>query len=494
MGTITSIGSFAFNGGPGFDTMHIFNDNSASGYGHYVSPSGNFSVIRNSNAATIGMPWSNVERIVANGSAFADAFAVWGSDPGVAYELNGLGGNDTYNFGSIVTVTLQTNRGAFSINGGTGDDVINLNYADDTVGRTFHLAHNSFGATPGDNVFGLGGSLHFTSINGSINITAGSGADTVYARPNATAAVTINGANPTVAPGDQLTLALAGALNYVVNGTPASGNVTSTNLRTLTWSNFETGPTIDAVAPSVNSTNFLFDGNTLPNAPHRLVVEFSENVGASLAVTDFQILNLTTSQTIAPANLALSYSSGTNRATITFPGLPGQILPDGNYRLTINAGDVSDGAGNTMLSNYVFDQNFWFFNGDLNRDRTINGLDFNILAPNFAQSPRIWSQGDLNYDGVVNGLDFNILAPKFATSLPAPFARPGENPPTGGGSGGDSRGGMMRWGTGPGSAPLGGSTGSSGAGILAPLGFKTPVTPFGDERIGLPTDGGGIVL
>jgi hypothetical protein len=57
--------------------------------------------------------------------------------------------------------------------------------------------------------------------------------------------------------------------------------------------------------------------------------------------------------------------------------------------------------------------------GDANLDGQVNGLDFNLLAPNFGQ-PGVftWIQGDFNYDGIVNGLDFNLLAPNFGL---APF-------------------------------------------------------------------------
>ena len=41
--------------------------------------------------------------------------------------------------------------------------------------------------------------------------------------------------------------------------------------------------------------------------------------------------------------------------------------------------------------------------------------DFNVLAANFGQSPRDFTQGDFNYDGTVNLDDFNILASRFGT-------------------------------------------------------------------------------
>ena len=55
--------------------------------------------------------------------------------------------------------------------------------------------------------------------------------------------------------------------------------------------------------------------------------------------------------------------------------------------------------------------------GDANHDRRVNVNDFAILASNFGQSNRVFSQGDFNYDGRVNVLDFGILASRFGMTL-----------------------------------------------------------------------------
>jgi hypothetical protein len=65
--------------------------------------------------------------------------------------------------------------------------------------------------------------------------------------------------------------------------------------------------------------------------------------------------------------------------------------------------------------------------GDPNNDGRVNLDDFNIIAANFGQSNRDYSQGDLDYSGNVNLNDFNILAGRFGAVLaaPAPDAVPG---------------------------------------------------------------------
>ncbi len=165
---------------------------------------------------------------------------------------------------------------------------------------------------------------------------------------------------------------------------------------------------IDAVNPTV-----LTDTYTYQTSPHKLDVQFSENVSASLATSDFVVHNVTTNTTIPSGQFTLGYSVGTNTATLTYIG--GTFLPDGNYTLTINAANVTDAAGNPLPANHVFP--FFFMMADFDHNGNVNLNDFNILAANFGQSPRNFTQGDADYNGVVNLLDFNILAARFGSSL-----------------------------------------------------------------------------
>jgi subtilisin-like proprotein convertase family protein len=217
------------------------------------------------------------------------------------------------------------------------------------------------------------------------------------------------------------------------------------------------GTPIDSAAPNL-TTNFEFE------TQQRLVLDFDENVAPSLTASDLIIENLTTSQTIPIGNLSLQWDHATNNAYVTFLNQPNGILPDGNYRLTIPGGSVTDIWNNAMG---VHEYTFFVKAGDATRDGTVNGLDFNILAANFGQSPRTFSQGDFNYDGIVNGLDFNILAAAFGTSLPPSLGRPGVAPPAEG-----PGGGMLRWGT--------GGTGSSIGGLSA---RSSPALPFSDTPV-----------
>jgi hypothetical protein len=181
---------------------------------------------------------------------------------------------------------------------------------------------------------------------------------------------------------------------------------------------------VDTVAPTVDASRFAY-----ATAPHALSFDFSENVGASLSVADLVLQNLTTSTTIPSASISLDYDAGTNAATFAFPGFANGILPDGRYRATLGAAGITDRAGNALAANHVFE--FTFLIGDANADGQVNLSDFNILAANFGQSPRDFTQGDFTYNGTVNLDDFNLLASRFGASVaPASVTgRPGSSLP-----------------------------------------------------------------
>src|SRR5262249_283279 len=141
---------------------------------------------------------------------------------------------------------------------------------------------------------------------------------------------------------------------------------------------------------------------------------FSENVQQSLAVSDIAVNNLTTGGSVPDAQKQISYASATNVATLSFTS----VLADGNYQDQIPAANVTDAAGNPLSADNSF--SIFFLNADANRDRVVNGLDFNALASNFGRTGRNFGQGNFNYDSLVNTLDFNLLASNFAKALPQP--------------------------------------------------------------------------
>jgi hypothetical protein len=170
----------------------------------------------------------------------------------------------------------------------------------------------------------------------------------------------------------------------------------------------------DAIAPNVVTAEFHY-----LSAPQSVRLTFSKNVAASLTVGDVELKNLKTGATIPAANTALSYDGTANVATFTFPGYAYGALPDGDYRATLGAGSVTDGSGNALAADFTYD--FFFMNGDANRDRKVEFGDLVILAQNYnTAGGRTFDLGDFTYDGNVDFNDLVVLAQRYNTALPAP--------------------------------------------------------------------------
>ena len=172
---------------------------------------------------------------------------------------------------------------------------------------------------------------------------------------------------------------------------------------------------LDVTAPQATSSAFAYS-EPLPNPPHQVRFTFSEHVGASLSANDLTVTRLDDNSTIPAASIAVSYRAQGNQASFRFPGLPGGVLPDGNYRAVLSGAGVADAFGNPLGSDVIVD--FFVFSGDANRDRTVGIADFSVLAANF-NNPGVFADGDFNYSGMVEIGDFSILASRFNTSLPA---------------------------------------------------------------------------
>jgi hypothetical protein len=165
---------------------------------------------------------------------------------------------------------------------------------------------------------------------------------------------------------------------------------------------------IDAVAPFVLSSQYDFEHN-------QILLSFSENVLASLQTSDIQVQPRSGGGSILPSSF--TWDTDTNTAVFSFAAM----LPNGNYQLLISQGAVEDGSHNALEAAYLWqDDSFFAFAGDATRDRVVNALDFNIVAANFGQTGKTFSQGNFNRDGVIDSNDFAALASAFGAQLPAP--------------------------------------------------------------------------
>lgn len=170
--------------------------------------------------------------------------------------------------------------------------------------------------------------------------------------------------------------------------------------------------TIDTTPPTLVSAP-IFDFNL---GAHSISYTFSESVVASLSAGDLVLMRLDDNSTTPAGSIQLVYSA--NKATFTFPGYSNGDLPDGNYRATINAGDVTDAAGNPLGANSVLD--FWVLAGDVNRDRSVSFADLVTIAQNYGKGGQTYSTGDLNGDGSVGFADLVMVAQNYGKNLPAP--------------------------------------------------------------------------
>jgi hypothetical protein len=165
--------------------------------------------------------------------------------------------------------------------------------------------------------------------------------------------------------------------------------------------------TTDTYAPTVQGRFWVAASPTL-------VLQFSEDVGGSLTASDLKIVNVN-DPSAAPTIASVSYDPATRRGTVKFGS-----LPDGNYRVTLAAGGVSDAAGNTLTGAFGFD--FFILAGDANRDRAVDFNDLVVLAQNYNSSTgdKIWADGDFSGDGNVDFADLVVLAQHYNTSLSPP--------------------------------------------------------------------------
>ena len=162
--------------------------------------------------------------------------------------------------------------------------------------------------------------------------------------------------------------------------------------------------TIHADAPAPQKMIFEFD---LPQQQIRIGKSES-----AVAAAEIKLVNTFTGETVTAEKMKLSADEATGDTLLRFPAYPAGTLPDGTYRLT---------WANESLE-------FFVLAGDINRDRRVDTLDFNLLSGNFGVVAASYSNGDLNYDGTVDSKDLNIFQAQNGKSLPSPATQPATQP------------------------------------------------------------------
>jgi hypothetical protein len=183
-----------------------------------------------------------------------------------------------------------------------------------------------------------------------------------------------------------------------------------------------------AASPPTVLRHTVNDGSPQRSTVTNLSLVFSTNV--SITPSNLVIRNLATNAPIDPTNFALTYDPISSKATLSFPGLPGRSLPDGNFIGAVLPNTVTNPAGLRLDGSaeghpgapYVFDL-FRHF-GDWNGDRDIDFWDnywFQRTFDRTAADTNYDARFDFDLDGVINSNDLRHFQSNYFTVLaPAP--------------------------------------------------------------------------
>jgi hypothetical protein len=179
----------------------------------------------------------------------------------------------------------------------------------------------------------------------------------------------------------------------IINGPAVSGSISGTG--TLTVGAAGAPTTLQLTTNSGLSTQSsltINPGSTLDLTNNHLVINYAGGPDPIASVA---------------AWIASGYSGGSwNGSGIissTAAVTPGYAV---GYADSADPGNPAGLASGTLEAEYTLI-------GDADLNRTVNGVDFGILAANFNKAVSRWDQGDFNYDGIVNGIDFTQLAINF---------------------------------------------------------------------------------
>ena len=167
----------------------------------------------------------------------------------------------------------------------------------------------------------------------------------------------------------------------------------------------------DHTAPTIAQFTHNVDQRTLN-------IRFTEHLGTSAALADFKVTRDSDGLEVFPT--AFNYDPELRRVTLTLP----PNVPDGEFSVSVLENSVFDVAGNAL--NDALPMNFHVLAGDANHDRSVDFADLLIVAQNYGQSNRTFSQGNVDYssDNLVSFYDLLIVAQRYGTSLPQlPLAR-----------------------------------------------------------------------
>jgi MBG domain (YGX type)/Bacterial Ig domain/Bacterial Ig-like domain (group 3) len=446
---ITNMASFLFDGQDGANQFNLNNTASATGFA-YTQGDGTIA-FTDTNSHYL-LHDANVQTIAYYDGGLSGEFFVDVVPSATQTMVYGNGGLDSVVLGNAAN-NVDAIQGIVSFFGGADGGTIFVYDNSDTTGDTVHLTSTSLGVGPGDNFFGTGGALYFSDVVNfespflgtfpGITLNLGSGADTIYAEPQASAEILIEAGDPTTGAGDTLNLGLSQTQSPVIQDFGGgSGQVTSTNRQPVIWHGIEA-----LVSDYVATTNLLvtstldsgpgslrqaiLDANATPNSGGPDVIRFSiPGAGAHTiqplsplpGITDPVVIDATTQPgyagkpvieldgTLAGAAEGLSLSSGSS----TVRGLAiNRFIGTPNGLITITGGGGNTIQGNYLGTNLAGDAVFPLASQS-SYGVIIFGSDANVIGT--------------NGDGINDAAEGNVISGHNTAGILLESAQPGEAP------------------------------------------------------------------
>lgn len=166
--------------------------------------------------------------------------------------------------------------------------------------------------------------------------------------------------------------------------------------------------------PVAEVTSFKLDGSSrFDNQLETFSIDFSENVSippAALEIRDSLGNPVDTSSVVVE-------STG-NRVIFDLSKVE---LAPGQYRSLLDGSQVTDSAGQSMLSDLLIGPITVAIQGDANLDGRVDFEDFVIVSNGFGKTNVGWTEGDFDGSGGVDFSDFIQLANHFGQSLSVPI-------------------------------------------------------------------------
>lgn len=178
---------------------------------------------------------------------------------------------------------------------------------------------------------------------------------------------------------------------------------------------------VDTIAPTILQSQ-INNNDEQRSLLTSLKVNFSEQVQITNA---FDLQNLDTGDQLDSQMYEWVYDDQTQSIAISFPELNGASLPDGNYRATIRANNVTDVGSNVLQDGIDWTMDFFRYFGDHDGDRDVDAADLFEFRSSYSSNksdPRFDTRFDWDADGDVDAADLFRFRANFSTRLDEPVS------------------------------------------------------------------------